>query len=108
MMAIFFSQSHEQTLSDVECELARFSEMAVRQVIPLQSLPKEVENGQMFEVVMGDVKNPHSFNLQLRQNFGALSNMMDQLDSAMEEKFQEESTDENLPHPEVQPGGIYL
>ena len=77
------------------------SEMSVKAVIPVQSLPKEIENGQMFEVVMGDVKNPHNFNLQLRQNFGALSNMMDELDSAMEEKFQEEATDENLPPPEV-------
>ena len=73
----------------------------MKAVIPVQSLPKEIENGQMFEVVMGDVKNPHSFNLQLRQNFRALSNMMDELDSAMEEKFQEESTDDNLPPPEV-------
>ena len=70
-------------------------------IIPSQPLPPEVELGAMFEVILGEVKSPHKFYLQLRSQHSALTAMMDRLDVAMETRLEESRSDPELPPPEV-------
>ena len=65
--------------------------------IPQQKLTSEVEKGELFRVIVGHVKNPSKFFIQLGSQYSALSALMDALDEDMEAALLTEHFDSSLP-----------
>ena len=63
---------------------ASLAQSAGRFDIPLQELPSEAEKGELFDVIVVNVRSPSKFFVQLKSQYSALSAMMDALDEAME------------------------
>ena len=69
--------------------------------IPIQSLPPEAEMGEIFQVILGEIRNPHKFYIQSYTTYEDLCSLMDDLNAENEANFLEEAVDTSLPPPEV-------
>ena len=76
---------------------ASLAQSAGRFNIPLQELPSEAEKGELFDVIVVNVRSPSKFFVQLKSQYSALSAMMDALDEAMESALLVEQFDSSLP-----------
>jgi len=85
---------------------ASLAQSAGRSDIPLQELPSEAEKGELFDVIVVNVRSPSKFFVQLKSQYSALSAMMDALDEAMEEALLVEQFDSSLPA--VPKTGLYV
>ena len=65
--------------------------------IPLQKPPREVERGELFRVIVVNVKSPAKFFVQLQSEHSALTALMDALDEDMEAALHLEHFDSSLP-----------
>ena len=76
---------------------AASAQSAQRFDIPLQKLPSEVEKGELFRVIVVNVKSPAKFFVQLQSEHSALAALMDALDDDMEAALPLEHFDSTLP-----------
>ena len=76
---------------------ASLAQSADRFDIPLQKLPSEAERGELFDVIVVNVRSPAKFFVQLKSQYPELTAMMDALDDAMEEALLVEQFDSSLP-----------
>ena len=73
--------------------------------ISIQSLPPEAEVGEIFQVILGEIRNPHKFYIQSYTRYEDLCSLMDDLNAENEANFLEEAVDTSLPAPQV---GMYV
>ena len=76
---------------------ATSGQSAQRFDIPLQKLPSEAEQGELFRVIVVHVKSPAKFFVQLQSEHSALTALMDALDEDMEAALLLEHFDSSLP-----------
>ena len=65
--------------------------------IPLQKLPSEAEQGELFRVIVVHVESPAKFFVQLQSEYSVLTALMDALDEDMEAALLLEHFDTSLP-----------